>query len=80
MATASDLNIPAQIVGEGPVIDLVFTEKPVRNYGDFLASDRNRQSQLLSSLKEHGILKGSVRTQRSSPKIPNIHRLRSSKS
>jgi glutamate-1-semialdehyde aminotransferase len=56
LAAASDLNIPAQIVVEGPVIDLVFTEKPVRNYGDFLASDRNRQSQLLASLKKHGIL------------------------
>ena len=59
LAAASDLSIPAQIVGEGPVFDLVFTEKPVRNYGDFLASDRNRQSQLLASLKKHGILKDS---------------------
>jgi len=58
-SAAADLGIPARIVGDGPVFDLVFTDKPVNNYADYLASDRDKQAQFLLNMRNHGVLKDS---------------------
>jgi len=58
-SAAADLGIAARIVGDGPVFDLVFTDKPVHNYADILSSDLAKQAQFLMNLRNHGILKDS---------------------
>jgi glutamate-1-semialdehyde 2,1-aminomutase len=58
-SAAAELGIPARIVGDGPVFELVFTDKPVENYADLLASDRQRMARFAESLRAHGVLKDS---------------------
>jgi glutamate-1-semialdehyde 2,1-aminomutase len=50
--------LPAQIVGEPPLFDVVFTEAPVRDYRATLAADRNVQAHVNRALRAGGILKG----------------------
>lgn len=52
------VGIPAQLVGEPPLFDVVFTEGPVRDYRDTLRADRAMQGHVNRVLRERGILKG----------------------
>ncbi len=58
-SAAAELGIPTRIVGDGPVFELVFTDKPVVNYADLLSSDRQRMTRFAESLRTHGVLKDS---------------------
>jgi glutamate-1-semialdehyde 2,1-aminomutase len=58
-SAAAELGIPATIVGDGPVFDLVFTGETVENYADLLAADRQRMARFADSLRAHGVLKDS---------------------
>jgi glutamate-1-semialdehyde 2,1-aminomutase len=50
--------IPARIVGIPVLFDVVFTDRPVRNYRDVLAGDADRLRRFNAIMREHGILKG----------------------
>lgn len=50
--------LPAQIVGEPPLFDVVFTAEPVRNYRDVLRADPMLQGHVNAHLRASGILKG----------------------
>ena len=47
-----------QVVGHPTLFDVVFTDKPVRNYRDWLHGTRNKAADLHVQLKKNGILKG----------------------
>ena len=49
--------IPHQIVGDPVLFDVVFTEKPVRDYRDVLKGDARKVTVLNQSLRASGILK-----------------------
>lgn len=50
--------LPAQIVGEPPLFDVVFTGEAVRNYRDVLKADAGLQKHFNTQLRAAGILKG----------------------
>jgi glutamate-1-semialdehyde 2,1-aminomutase len=50
--------LKAQIVGEPPMFDVVFTDGEVRNYRDTLRGDKAKLSKLNALLLERGVLKG----------------------
>ena len=41
-ATLREHDVPGQVLGEGPVFHLMFTDQPVRTYQDSLTSDANK--------------------------------------
>ena len=47
-----------QVVGHPTLFDVVFTDKPVRDYRDWLHGTRNKAADLHVQLKKNGILKG----------------------
>ena len=47
-----------QVVGHPTLFDVVFTDKPVRDYRDWLHGTRNKAADLHVQLKKKGILKG----------------------
>ena len=47
-----------QVVGHPTLFDIVFTDKPVRDYRDWLHGTRNKAADLHVQLKKNGILKG----------------------
>src|SRR5437667_603395 len=49
---------PAQISGEPPLFDVVFTDQPVRDYRDTLRGDVEKMRHFNALLRERGILKG----------------------
>jgi glutamate-1-semialdehyde 2,1-aminomutase len=53
-----DAGIPAQISGEPPLFDVVFSAKPVRDYRTTLAGDARLMGRFNALLRERGILKG----------------------
>jgi glutamate-1-semialdehyde 2,1-aminomutase len=53
----SRVGIPAQVVGLPVLFDVVFTDRPVRNYRDILASDMDRLRHFNALLRQRGILK-----------------------
>ena len=53
-----DAGIPAQISGEPPLFDVVFTDQPVRDYRDTLSGDADLMRRFNALLRERGILKG----------------------
>ena len=53
-----DAGIPAQISGEPPLFDAVFTEEPVRDYRGTLRGDAELMRRFNALLRERGILKG----------------------
>lgn len=53
----TDAGIPHQIVGDPVLFDVVFSDKPVRDYRDILTSDHARAKTMNTTLREHGILK-----------------------
>jgi len=53
-----DAGIPAQISGEPPLFDVVFSPEPVRDYRTTLAGDAELMRRFNALLRERGILKG----------------------
>jgi len=51
-------DIPAQISGEPPLFDVVFTDQPVRDYRGTLRGDAELMRRFNMLLRERGILKG----------------------
>jgi glutamate-1-semialdehyde 2,1-aminomutase len=50
--------IPAQITGEPPLFDVVFTDQPIRDYRSCLTGDAELMRRFNALLRERGILKG----------------------
>jgi glutamate-1-semialdehyde 2,1-aminomutase len=50
--------IAAQVVGEPPLFDIVFSAEPVHDYRSFLRGDADRMRRFNALLRERGILKG----------------------
>jgi glutamate-1-semialdehyde 2,1-aminomutase len=53
-----EAGIPAQISGEPPLFDVVFSPEPVRDYRTTLAGDAELMRRFNALLRERGILKG----------------------
>ena len=53
--------IPHQIVGEDCLFDVVFSDRPVRDYRDVMASRTDRQKAFNASLRGSGILKSAAK-------------------
>jgi glutamate-1-semialdehyde 2,1-aminomutase len=53
-----EAGIPAQISGEPPLFDVVFSPEPVRDYRGTLAGDAQLMRRFNALLRERGILKG----------------------
>ena len=49
--------IPVQVVGDPVLFELVFTDKPVRNYRDVLTSDKTAEACYNALMRQHGVLK-----------------------
>jgi glutamate-1-semialdehyde 2,1-aminomutase len=62
MAALSELlakaGIKAQLTGEPPLFDLVFTDQPIKDYRDTLKGDKAMAAQFNKLLRERGIMKG----------------------
>ncbi|HEV2335047.1 MAG TPA: aminotransferase class III-fold pyridoxal phosphate-dependent enzyme [Stellaceae bacterium] len=57
-ALLKEAGIPAQITGEPPLFDVVFSPEKVRDYRTTLAGDAQLMSRFNALLRERGILKG----------------------
>ncbi|MDO9709664.1 aspartate aminotransferase family protein [Paracraurococcus lichenis] len=57
-ALIAKAGLPAQVVGEPPLFDVVFTTEAVRNYRDTLQADAGLQKHFNTQLRAAGILKG----------------------
>jgi glutamate-1-semialdehyde 2,1-aminomutase len=53
-----EAGIPAQVSGEPPLFDVVFSPEPVRDYRSTLAGDAQMMRRFNALLRERGILKG----------------------
>ncbi|MGI9381792.1 MAG: aspartate aminotransferase family protein, partial [Methyloligellaceae bacterium] len=53
--------LPAQVVGEPPMFDVVFTDQEVTDYRSCVAGDQEMLSRFTALLKEHGVLKGEAK-------------------
>ena len=49
--------VPVQVVGDPTLFELVFTDRPVRNYRDVLMSDKAAEARYNELMRERGILK-----------------------
>jgi glutamate-1-semialdehyde 2,1-aminomutase len=62
MAALSELlrkaGIKAQVTGEPPLFDIVFTDQPIKDYRDTLKGDKAMMAQFNKLLRERGIMKG----------------------
>lgn len=56
-ATLREHRVAGQVLGEGPLYHVVFTEQPVHNHRDVLTGDSRKQQVFHSTLLQHGILK-----------------------
>ena len=54
--------IPHQIVGDQTLFDVVFSDRPIKNYRDVLAADSGRNTQFNKALRKKGILKSAGKT------------------
>jgi glutamate-1-semialdehyde 2,1-aminomutase len=50
--------LPAQVIGEPPLFDVIFTDQPVRDYRDTLKGDKAMQTRFNQLLRAQGIMKG----------------------
>jgi glutamate-1-semialdehyde 2,1-aminomutase len=50
--------IAAQVIGEPPLFDVVFTKEPIRNYRDTLKGDKAMAARFNQLLRAKGIMKG----------------------
>ena len=53
----NDAGVPHQIVGDQTLFDVVFSETPVRNYRDVVASDYEKNAKFNAVLRAKGLLK-----------------------
>ena len=53
-----EAGIAAQVVGEPPLFDVVFTDQPIKDYRDTLKGDKAMMAQFNKLLRERGIMKG----------------------
>jgi glutamate-1-semialdehyde 2,1-aminomutase len=53
-----EAGIPAQVCGEPPLFEVVFTGEPVRDYRGYLRGDADMTRRFNALLRERGILKG----------------------
>ena len=60
-ATLREHEVPGQVLGEGPVFHLVFTDQPVKNYRDILAGDSEKNRVFHEALMAKGVLKPSAK-------------------
>jgi len=58
-ATLHEHRVPGQVLGDGPIFHLLFTDKPVRSYGDTLATNGHQHRLFHQELLYHGVLKPS---------------------
>ena len=56
-ATLREHEVPGQVLGEGPVFHLVFTDQPVQNYRDMLTGDSEKNRVFHEALMANGVLK-----------------------
>ncbi|MBX6753090.1 MAG: aminotransferase class III-fold pyridoxal phosphate-dependent enzyme [Thermorudis peleae] len=54
-ALAAKRRLPLQVIGEGPLFQVVFAERPPRNYADIVASDRERARRFGLACLEQGL-------------------------
>ncbi len=57
VAAFGKAGIPVQIVGDTTLFELVFSDRPVRNYRDVLKSDKAAEGRYNELMRERGILK-----------------------
>jgi glutamate-1-semialdehyde 2,1-aminomutase len=55
--TLREHQVPGQVVGDGPIYHVVFTEQPVHTYRDCLTGDTNKLRVFHQELLQHGVLK-----------------------
>ena len=58
MACCKHAGIPAQVIGEPPLFDVVFAAEPVRDYRGVIRGDAELMRRFNALLRERGILKG----------------------
>src|SRR5712675_2237671 len=63
--------VTAQVVGEPPLFDVVFTSEPVRDYRATLRGDADKLRRFNAALRERGILKGESKYYVSLAHTPN---------
>lgn len=56
-ATLREHNVAGQVIGEGPLFHVVFTDRPVAGYRDMLTGNTQKQQIFHQELLNHGILK-----------------------
>ena len=56
-----DTNIPHQIVGDDVLFDVIFTDRPVRDYRDTFHADKDIQAKFNAVLRQNGIFKSSAK-------------------
>jgi glutamate-1-semialdehyde 2,1-aminomutase len=50
--------IKAQVIGEPPLFDVVFTDQPIKDYRDTLKGDKAMATRFNQLLRERGLMKG----------------------
>ena len=62
MGTLSELlkkaGLKAQVIGEPPLFDVIFTDQPIKDYRDTLKADTAIQKRFNQALRARGIMKG----------------------
>src|SRR5471032_1209498 len=62
MAALSDMlknaGIKAQVIGEPPLFDILFTDQPIKDYRDTLKADKAMATKFNKLLRERGLMKG----------------------
>ena len=65
MAACSDLlkraGLNAQVIGEPPLFDIIFTREPIRDYRDTLKADKTVAARFNQILRANGIMKGETK-------------------
>ncbi len=56
-ATLREHSVAGQVLGDGPIFQVVFTEQPVQTYRDGLNVDRQKHRLFHDELLNHGVLK-----------------------
>ena len=56
-ANFARVGIPAQVIGHPSLFDVIFTDRPVHNYRDFIGGDAGRMKRFNTLLRQRGILK-----------------------
>lgn len=57
-----DARLPAQVIGEAPMFDAVFTDQPIQDYRGYFKGDANMAKRINSVMLAEGILKSEGKT------------------